>query len=291
MIKKLFLLSLLYLTFGLHAQILIMTHSHNRPDFIEIQYHTFKKFLKDDYEFIVFNDAPSDDMYNKINEMCAKYAITCFRIPQNIHTYAYLYRLPREQFNHPCVKCANVVQYSLNEIGLKHNDLVAIIDSDMFLVKDFSIREYMKNCDLAGVSQTRPNGVEYIWNGLAFFDMRTLPNKNLIDFNCGEVNRTPVDVGGQMHHYLKKTPDARVRFMQQDYVANHASKSETELEHMGFSSPMVRFIKANPPVVELYEHGAFIHYRSGTNWDGKPARYHMHKTHILQTLIADLLHT
>ena len=37
-------------------KILIITHNYNRPDFIEIQSATFKKFLQDDYEYVVFND-------------------------------------------------------------------------------------------------------------------------------------------------------------------------------------------------------------------------------------------
>ncbi len=289
MIKKLAFLLVLTVIFTAQARLLVMTHSHNRPDFIKIQYHTFKKFLKDDYEFIVFNDAPSDNMRQQIEQMCNKYGLRCIRIPQEIHTYAYLHRLPRERFNHPCVRCANVVQYSLNEYGLAHDDLVAIIDSDMFLVKEFSIRDYMNQKDLAGVHQTRDNNVEYIWNGLIFFDMRTLPNKPLINFNCGEVNNTPVDVGGQMHHYLKHTPEARVRFIQQDYVANHAHKSIAMLLNMGFSHAMAQFIRANPPVVELYADGAFVHYRSGTNWDRKSARYHLDKTVVFNQLIERLL--
>jgi hypothetical protein len=35
----------------------IVTAVVNNPDFIEIQYHTLKKYFKGDYEFIVFNDA------------------------------------------------------------------------------------------------------------------------------------------------------------------------------------------------------------------------------------------
>ncbi len=58
---------------------------------------------------------------------------------------------------------------------------------------------------------------------------------------------------------------------------------------MDFNNPMISFIKANPPVVELYEQAAFVHYRSGTNWDNKSAGYHKHKTVILQELISGLL--
>lgn len=38
-------------------KVLIITTVYNRPDFIELQAKTFEKFLKDDYRFVVFNDA------------------------------------------------------------------------------------------------------------------------------------------------------------------------------------------------------------------------------------------
>lgn len=279
------------------AQVLVITHSFNRPDFIEIQYNTFKKFLMDDYEFIVFNDAPDEDTNRRIEAICAQHSIRTIRIPQNIHTYAYLYRMPGELFNHPCIRCANVVQYSLNELGLKHNDIVAIVDSDLFLIKKFSIREFMRDRDIAGVIQPRSTGVYYIWNGLVFFDMRTLPNKQLVNFNCGilhnfsggVMNNTPVDVGGYMFHYFIKTPDVRLKIIYQDYVACHANKSVQELQAEGFTEPLISFVKANPDVVELYAQNAFVHYRAGGNWDKKMHSYHAHKTQILNTFVKALL--
>ena len=39
------------------TKVLIFTYSYNKPEFIELQYKTFKKFLLDDHELIVFNDA------------------------------------------------------------------------------------------------------------------------------------------------------------------------------------------------------------------------------------------
>ena len=38
------------------GMIRIYTYSHNRPDLIEPQYDSLKKHIKDDFEFIVFNN-------------------------------------------------------------------------------------------------------------------------------------------------------------------------------------------------------------------------------------------
>ncbi len=53
---------------GISSKILIITHAHNRPEFIPLQDVTFKEFLKDDYEFVVFNDARDEKIDKEIFE-------------------------------------------------------------------------------------------------------------------------------------------------------------------------------------------------------------------------------
>jgi hypothetical protein len=203
------------------APVLIITHAYLRPDFIEIQNKTFKKFLKDDYEFVVFNDARDPSLRSEIASLCKKLSLRCIEIPQAIHDRPYLKRSAYEDRNHACVRCANVVQYSLNELGFKYDGLVAIIDSDMFLIKDFSIAQYMADHDLAGVAQSRGN-VHYLWNGIVFFNMNTLVDKETIDFNCGQINGNPVDVGGYTYYYFQKHPEVRVKEINQTYPHHFA---------------------------------------------------------------------
>ena len=115
------------------GNVLIMTYSFNRPDFIEIQDKTFKKFLKDDYTFVVYNDARDEEISNQIIETCNRLNLQCIRIPQAIHDAPYLQRWPCEDNNHPSVRNSNVVQFSLNTLGFDHDGIVMIIDSDMRL--------------------------------------------------------------------------------------------------------------------------------------------------------------
>src|SRR6056300_184478 len=80
----------------------IITSVVNNPTFIEIQYHTFKKYLKlskdngecEEFEFIVFNDAkPFADYSNdgditlrtKIADTCARLNIKCYMVPNEHH--------------------------------------------------------------------------------------------------------------------------------------------------------------------------------------------------------------
>ncbi len=179
--------------------VLIITHSFNRPDFIEIQDKTFKKFLKDDYTFVVFNDAPQEEISDKIIKTCNRLNVPCIRIPQSIHDAPYLERWPGEDYHHPVVRCANVVQFSLDTLGFDYDGIVMIIDSDMFLIKEFCVQEFLNGFDIAGVLQSRQH-IKYIWNGLVFFNMQTLPDKKTIDFNCGKIDGIGVDVGGHTYY-------------------------------------------------------------------------------------------
>src|ERR1700733_12744545 len=213
----------IFLTFfnynGLVASknVLIMTYSFNRPDFIEIQDKTFKKFLKDDYTFVVFNDATQEEVSNQIIETCNRLNLPCIKIPQSIHDTPYSQR----NYRHPSIRNAstrnaNVVQYSLDTLGFDHDGIVMIIDSDMFLVKEFCVQEFLDGFDIAGVPQLRQH-IEYIWVGLVCFNMQTLPDKKTIDFHCGQIDGIKVDTGGQTYHYFKDHPEVMKKPIDNQY--------------------------------------------------------------------------
>ena len=253
-----------------NPKVLIITHACTRPDFIEIHYKTFKKFLLDDYEFVVFNDARTPVLRAKIDQTCEKLGLRCIHIAQEIHDRPYLYRSPGEDNNHACCRCANVVQYSLDVLGFKHNGIVAIIDSDMFLIKKFSIIDYLKNNDMAGVPQSRGNKINYLWNGLVFFNMNTLPNKEKINFNCGRVEGVGTEVGGYLYYYFQKNPQIRVKPIgvvhisaimcekcpeEQQYTCVHAIKL---VNSCNFNKKTVDFISKGPRNIEFFLDGTFF---------------------------------
>ena len=138
---------ILFIPLYTHSYVLIITHNYNRPDFIELQDKAFKKFLKDDYRYVVFNDATSEEMRKKIEETCKKLNIECIQIPQEIHSRPYLPREPNERIN-ASIRHANVVMYSLDFMGFDHDGIVFIVDSDILLIRPFSIEKYMKDKDI-----------------------------------------------------------------------------------------------------------------------------------------------
>ena len=90
----------------------IITSVVNNVDFIEMQYHTLKRFFKGDYEFIVFNDAKGyPDFTNggdytireRIEDICQKLNIQCINIPNEHH---------RTELN-PLIRTSHSMNYML----------------------------------------------------------------------------------------------------------------------------------------------------------------------------------
>jgi len=309
---------LIFLTFCLYVQtqtkILIFTYAYNRPDFIEIQHKTFEKFLEDDdYEFIVFNDARPWHMINNINVTCERLGIKCLRIPQEIHSRPYLQRWPGEDYNHPTVRNVNVVQYSLNTLGFDHDDILLLLDSDMFLVKPFSIRKFLDGYDIGGRllkrgSRTTKNNIIYLWHGLAFLNMGTMPNKRTLNFNCGVINGQRVDAGGHSYHYLRNNPDLKGIYIDHNFsnelqcddcqrgCSIFCAHNTEKLMKVGFDKVQIRFLQSVPvggaltsASVEFFNNNSFLHYRCGSNWDNKTQEYHRQKTAALHQYLDAIL--
>jgi hypothetical protein len=276
---RFFLYLSLITIYSLEAKLLVITHAYKRPDFIALQHKTFRKFIKDDYEFVVFNDARELKIHRAINQTCKELGIRCIPIPQEIHHRPYLPREPGESYLHPCVTCANVVQYSLDTIGFNHDGFVMIIDSDMFLVGDLNVSEYMKDCDISGHAQSR-GFVNYLWNGIVFFNMNTLPSKREISFNCGRVEGQSCDAGGYTYYYFQKHPEVIKKFVDQVYVGSHVTESE-----IGHHPYLQLMIEENVPNTEFFLDYKLFHYRGGGNWDHQSDAYHRHKTAVLHKLI------
>ena len=289
-----YFLFFLLITSQISAKVLLITHSYNRRDFIELHAKTFKAFLQDEYEYVVFNDAPQDSMKRQIEQTCTKLGIRCFRIPQHLHK-----RGDAGQ------RHIDGIAYSLEQIGYEYDGIVALIDSDMFLLKPFSIEKYLEGSGLAGQLQGRRDQsvhVTYLSPALAFMDMQTLPNKQTLSFNGGYVEGLACDVGAHSYYYLKNNPSIEPKLCNVVHIGawkmgfncttcdNMTCKDCTQrLIDRKFNDTCIKFIQECPDDIEFFMDHTFLHYRSGSNWNHKPSAYHLAKTKALDNLMANIL--
>ena len=266
----------------------VITAVVNNPVFIQIQYYTLKKYMKCDYEFIVFNDAKSFPDYSNggdiriktiIEETCKKLDIPYINIPNNHHN----------KQTDASVRTADSMNFILN-FQKQFPDKYLLIDSDMFLVDNFDLNDYEKY-DSAIVLQSRNNfTINYLWNGLYYFDFNKIKNKELLNWNCCP----GCDTGGMTQIWLKsqtnKIPntdeirDTNKVFHNDDiYYIKHlcsCSWDESEIpENLKNNAKLIHFIKTDPRnqngkfYCEIYDN-KFLHYRAGGNWEKRNMNIH-----------------
>lgn len=188
------------------AKVLIITHQCHKPEFIELQYKTFKKFLSDEYEYVVFNDASDNRLSKEIDSICLDYGIRSIKVPQELHSSVYA---PVPKYNpqtHVAVRHSVVIEYSLKKLAFDHDDIILMIDSDMLLVRPLNIKEYMKSIDIAAL--IRPMfGINFIWPGLVFLNIPNLPDRENLSFNILCMNNFELDTGAATYFYLRDHPE------------------------------------------------------------------------------------
>ncbi len=222
---------IIFLFSSLQARVLLITHSYNQPEFIKWQHACFKKFLKDEYEYVVFNDASNEEMRELIESTCKQLCIACYRIPQEIHGD----RPITSANNRHC----DGIQYSLEQLGFDFKGVVALIDSDMFLIKPFSIEAYLKGYDIAGpclwgcymswVHNVNAEYIGYMWPIMTFMNMQTLPNRHELNFQTGEIDGFSLDTGCFSYYYFESNPTINVRFM----------RAQLDVNRTGFPYPFI----------------------------------------------------
>lgn len=157
----------------------IVTLAYNRPDFIELQLNSLKKWVKD-FNYTVFDNCPDD----AVKDECERLGIKCIPI-----------KLFSEDASWVCGLSLN----KMWEILQEWKGILMFIDPDMFLVDELPD---IKGYDFAFVPQVRGD-IRYPWTGLMIFNMDTLPHPEDMQWHVDyELKNT--DVGGLNHYYLKE---------------------------------------------------------------------------------------
>lgn len=212
------------------------------------------------------------------------------------------------------VRHVHSVQYSLDTVGFKSDDIVLLIDNDMFLVRPLHIANYLKDHDiisfLKGSINDHGQAIMYCCPALTFLNMKSLPNKSSLNFNCGWVNGCSGDSGGFTHYYLKDHPDLRVKninslysgqlfcsdrfFPNQNQHNVHVSIEQkiNFWRNRGFNEKEIKFLLKNPDTIQFFMEGLncwFLHYRGGTNYEGLPTIYNDLKKKMINEYLEDIM--
>jgi hypothetical protein len=264
----------------------------NMPEYIDLQFKSIKKYFQNEFEFIVINDAKIEgdltnfnqtDLMDKINNVCKKNNINCIRFPQEYHNDRTILfpNTTEPKTNNAVTRCADVTQYCINHfVKNNNNGYLMILDADMFFIDDFNIINFMKNFNVAGIKQK----MGYLWNGICIFDS-TL-NLNELNFDCGYVNKEPVDVGGQTYYFMTKYKDI-IKY--KPITCSHYTFEETfEKESDNIKKILLEYCQLRDDKSankEIILNKCILHIRSGGNWDYRSKEFKYKELDIIKKYI------
>ena len=201
-------------------KIKIYTLSDQRPDLIPIQYESIKKYIKDDFEYIVLNNAHgtngvmfsqnNEERKQKIFEICDSLKVKCLEVLledefQYFNGYLNFDKNSPNKYPNPNFACSYPIMWLWERYITEDESISVIIDSDMFFIKEISISEMMSGYNCSFIPHYRDSmKIGYPWNGFVIVDPSNMPNPKELNWGCGRVNDVPVDVGGLGYFYLKK---------------------------------------------------------------------------------------
>jgi len=252
----------------------------NNPIFIELMYNSIKNFFKteQEYELIIFNDAKTwPDITNfgditmeqQIIDMCKKLNISCINIPNSHHISQHA----------PSVRHADSVNF-ITKFMLKYPDTYLMLDSDMFFVDYFDIKEF-ENYYFCYINQSRNinnNIINYPWPNFFYLNINEIPNKDLIDWSID----TGLDAGGKCAKWLTTLDKNKVLQIQHLWSCNWNEKDIPESINKNITLFLNNDVRNQNGKYfsELY-HKKILHYRGGSNWMKDSYKLHYSMTNLL----------
>jgi hypothetical protein len=290
----------------------VITCVVNNPIFIEIQYKTLKKYLKNDFEYIVFNDAkPFPDITNgnnvnlktDIEDLCKRLNIKCINIPN-------------DTYYHRSIKCTSTRTAMGMNFMLKYQianpDQYLILDSDMFLIDYLDVNERYKGYKTAFNLRKRflNNKIyRYMWVGIVYMDMRKIDDIFYLDWG---LNYGVTDCGGMSEEWMKRQikddenipSEYEIEFNRFDkyHTSNiyfmktnrgHSWRINEIPKNLERKNKFIEFLKEDKRnygeliFSEIYD-DIFYHYHSGCNWRGEGLEYHKYLSNKLNEVIIDV---
>lgn len=122
---------------------------------------------------------------------------------------------------------------------------IAYFDHDLFVTREFSVRELLGDKLMVGMGQRRGD-LEYFWPGCLAFDNNEI-DRNIIDFAPSHELKT--DTGGFLHRVIDKYGKDKTAFFNEIHVQNP-----------NFNKSMYNFYSS-------INDGLFLHALNGSGWN------------------------
>ena len=252
----------------------IIAFTSNRPDFVELQIKSFRKYLQEEFTFTIANNSKFDRMheYAGIEDVCRKWRIPTFDVEKDqnlidrcnaVEKSCAVFNNRGSWSNPNCAGCYACC-YVWEKWIMKQTGNICLLHPDVFLDRPIVLSDYLKETPLTFIPQTRQGlGGIHMHDALVLADMNRLPDPEQIFWWGSLVNGIATDIGGQTFFYLKAHPDLKVTHIVPGYCQDDPTLDFHPSEYEEFS--------VNGKMIAL-------HYFRGSNWNYREESYHQKKT-------------
>lgn len=242
----------------------IFTFVFNRPDLLEYQISSLKKFFIGEYKINVIYDSRDESNLDKFQKICNSNDV-------NFYSHA------SQPGNSPSFYNGQVVKWAYDNIFLKddENSIMLILDHDIFLIDYFDLENEMNDVDVVGLIQKR-GSIEYLWCGLIALKKYSVCNIDF-DFYPQFINNEHLDSGGGTYKLLN---NPNIKFF--DTGVEYPDKyNNLDLD----DENVVGKYK-----YELHFNNKFFHFRNASNWHKNYTISDQEKTNLFYDIIEDIIH-
>lgn len=161
----------------------------------------------------------------------------------------------------------------LREVFSKHDGMVMLIDSDMFLISPTSVISMMQNYLIGAVLQKRHNEWIYLWNGVLLLDVPRIPDFDMLDFGLW----SGADTGAATGFFLQKHPEVPILSIstmstptEDTYLALPPGISQIfRYDRSAFNNwaELLLVLSYKQIFNSIFQNSKIYHYRSGSAWN------------------------
>ena len=240
----------------------IFSFAFNRPDILQYQITSLRKFIIGDYDINIVYDTRDNQYYDQFKKICDD---------NDVNFYHHV----SQPGGAPSFYNAHAIKWVYDTVISKEDDcIVMLLDHDMFLIDKFDVQNEISVYDIVGCLQSREH-VKYVWPGLCIFKKSSVQDIEF-DFYPQTVDGQMLDTGGGTYKLLA---DKNIKFLDTgvDYPEEYKGidlKDEKVTGGYGY---------------ELHFDNKFLHFRNASNWHTQYQVGDEQKTDLLFQILSDIL--
>lgn len=233
----------------------VFIFAFNRPDLLELQVDSLRKFNQNLLYITVVQDKHEDSYDEDFSRICDE-------IDVDLITHTAQSNRTASQYH------ADSVQYVYDNL-LIDGDVVLFLDHDMFAIEEMNLLEMLGSHDVLGLYQERGT-VKYIWPGMMLFKYDALKNLQF-SFSPGSYNSQTLDTGGGTYKLFESNLS-----IQDSGVEYPESYNDQNLDN--YSYPF-----------ELHLNNKFLHMRNSCQWNNNFVVTDHNKKTVLDFIMSEIL--